>query len=91
MAKPTQDEITKEITVLREQVKTVLHYSSFGDDHRSQIKAQIRVAVEDMDSDDINDTFEVEDQNTAFEMRDWIDYGSEDASAPSKIQTTHYK
>jgi len=33
-----------------------------------------------MDSDDINDTFEVEDQNAAFEMRDWIDYGSEDGS-----------
>jgi predicted ATPase len=85
MAKPTQDEVTKEVKTLREQLKTVRYYSGFGDDNRSQIKAQIRVAEEDMDSDDINDTFDGEDQSAAFQMRDWMDYGSDgDDGSPSE-------
>jgi hypothetical protein len=80
MAKPTQDEVTKEIETLREQVKTVRPYSAFGDDNCSQIKAQIRVADEDLDSDDIRDSFSGEDLNAAFQMRDWMDYGDLDGS-----------
>jgi hypothetical protein len=77
MAKPTQSEITKEIETLREQVKTVRKYSSFGDDNRAKINAQIRVADEDMSDEEIGDAFDGEIQSAAQEMRDWMDYGED--------------
>jgi hypothetical protein len=79
MPKPTQEEINSEIETLRGQVSTVQHFSSFGDDNRAQIRAQIRVAEDNMDSDDIADSFDGVAQDAAFQMRDWMDYGEEES------------
>lgn len=82
MSKPTRDEIAKEIETLREQVKAVRKYSSFGDDNRAHINAQIRVADEDMNAEERGDAFDGQEQSAAQEMRDWLDYG-EDGSPSS--------
>ncbi len=79
MAKPTQNEITREIEILREQVKTVRKFSSFGGDNRKDIEAQIKVLEEEYDDDDIDDFIEDAQHDAARDALNWRE-GDEDLS-----------
>ena len=84
MPKPTEDEVQKEVALLKEQLPKVRRYSAFGDDNRAQIIAQIRVAEEDFDDDDIEDFVDDAVQPAARDMRDWMDYGDTGDGSPSQ-------
>jgi hypothetical protein len=82
MSKPTEHEIDLEVEKLRKQVKTVRHYSAFGDNNRKQIEAQIRVAEDEFDDEDIEEFIAFEEQTAARDMLYWMQ-GDEDM-APSE-------
>lgn len=79
MAKPTQDEITKEISTLREQVKTVRKFSTFGDDNRKAIEAQIETLHEVYDEDDIDENIDSAQRENAMDALYWAN-GDEEMS-----------
>jgi Lon protease-like protein len=67
------------VDTLRSQRDKVRRYSVFGDDNRAQIDAQIRVAEEKFDDEDIDDRIEDALQDAARDMLYWIN-GDEDLS-----------
>jgi len=75
----TAEEIAAEITLLKELLPKVRHKSTFGDDHREAIKAQIAVlesrmnmdAIERDWGDDTADEYEQNVHESACEAHDW--------------------
>ncbi|RPJ06418.1 MAG: hypothetical protein EHM36_07000 [Deltaproteobacteria bacterium] len=86
MAKPTTEEIKKEIERLETMKPHVRRYSAFGDDHHAAIGAQIDVLRDGLDGDDVWDRFEHEKDNVrdaALEAVDWLEDQNEQ-EAPSE-------
>ncbi len=74
----TQEQVDKQIELLKEARPKVRPYSAFGTDNLEGLDAQVRVLGEDMDSDDIWDRWDrdEEDMNTrssAEEALAWLD------------------
>ena len=75
----TQEETKKQIAALMGIKEKVRPYSAFGDSHLDAIDAQIKVLEEDMDSDDIESEFEIDEQaalnvvRAALNAREWMD------------------
>lgn len=92
--KPTDDQIKDEIDALKRIKPKVRRLCAMGfDNHHAAIDAQIRVLVQGMDEDDIDDVFGGHDDsvseyrenvyNAAVEALQWMDGEVEFAESPS--------
>jgi len=74
----TEEQIKIEIEALKTIRPNVIPTSLFGDDNLAAIDAQIAVLEDDMDNDDIYDTYDHCDSQesileSALQARQWID------------------
>jgi hypothetical protein len=76
--RPTKEQIEQEIERLEDLKLNVSHYSTFGDDNRAQIAAQIEVLVEGLSSDDIADRYIDEIYEAAISAWDWLENAHDD-------------
>ena len=87
MDNKTQKEIDakiEELKALRDKIKP---YSIFGDDNGAKLEAVIKVLEDDLDEDDINDEWDIEDEKLydinshAIETAGWRDGESDEDPA----------
>ena len=77
---PTKPEIAEELEKLNGQLSRVRAFSSFGDDNKAKIKAQIAVIENGWDEDDIYLEVPEAHQGDALEARAWLDGQATDGS-----------
>jgi hypothetical protein len=72
---PNVEQIAAEIEALREIKPRVRHFSSFGDDHRRAIEAQIEVLENAYTEDEVDEEFvDFEDniKSSALDAANWL-------------------
>lgn len=80
MKKPTRKEAEADAAKLEAMIPNMRKYSGFGNDNHANAKAAIRVLKEDLDEDQINETFDDYDDSgdnptnrAAMDARQWLD------------------
>lgn len=88
-AKKSEDQITREIGLLKELRGSVRQYNFFGESNWLQIDAQIDVLEKRMTSDEVHDAYEGLDEtgyllSAALSAMDWMDGSLSDDERPSE-------
>jgi len=81
--KPTAAEVEAEVKKLQELAPKIRQVDFFGGSNRAKIQAEINVLQNNLDEDDIYDTYggNPDVESSALYVAQWRDEGSEDGAA----------